>query len=141
MLDNAGTLLFGNTVTDGGDGDSFVAAPLDLVAGWRVVRAVLIAAEDGEQQDRGGGVVGGWQAEFGSIVLQEPQLDVGEQELGVASGHLPSEQGHHHQAPRDHGVDGDRALQPVGGVERKMFGPATGLEDPEQVLDARQRRR
>ena len=79
---------------------------------------------------------GGRQAEFFGIVGQETQLDVGEQQLGVAPRHVTTEQGHHHQAPGDDGIDGDRALEPVGGVEREMFDSASGLEHPEQVFDA-----
>ena len=79
---------------------------------------------------------GGRQAEFFGIVGQETQLDVGEQQLGVAPRHVTTEQGHHHQAPGDHGIDGDRTLEPVGGVEREMFDSASGLEHSEQVFDA-----
>ena len=41
------------------------------------------------------------------------------------------EQGHEHEAPSDDGIDGERALEPLGGVEGEMFGLALGLEHPE----------
>ncbi len=59
VLDNSSTLPPSNAVADGCDGHSFVTAPHDLVSGGRVVRSVLVAAEDGEQEDCGGEMVRG----------------------------------------------------------------------------------
>ena len=67
---------------------TFVTAPHDLVSGGRVVRSVLVAAEDGEQEDCGGEMVRGRQAEFFGIVGQETQLDVAA--TGVAPRHVTS---------------------------------------------------
>ncbi len=41
---------------------------------------------------------------------------IGEHQLGLAVGNLSSEQGHDRDPPGDHGVDGNRLLQPVGGA-------------------------
>ena len=98
--------------------------------------AVLIAAENGDEKHRGAEVLRRRQVGVGAIVGEEPQLDVGEHEVGGALWNFASEQGHQHETPGDDGIDGDGALQPVGGVEGEMFGPASGFQNPKEILDA-----
>ena len=96
-------------VADHGNGQPVVAGPHDLVPGVRIMLAGIIA--------------------------QEAQFRIGEHQVGITIGHPASEQGHQHDAPCDHRIDGDGPLQPVCGAEQQMFHPATGFSDAKRVLD------
>ena len=113
VLDNTRSLmpLLGKSVAEGGDGHAFVAPPHDRVSGRGVMLAVLIAAENGDEKHRGAEVLRRRQVGVGAIVGEEPQLDVGEHEVGGALWNFASEQGHQHQTPGDDGIDGDGALE------------------------------
>ena len=106
---------FGDPIAEGGDGHALVSAPHDLVSGGRVMLAVLVAAEEGDEQHRTGEGVGCRQAGIGSVVGEEPQL-------GVTFGDFTPEQRHEHETPRDDGLDGEGALKPLGAVKAEMLG-------------------
>ena len=112
VLDNTGSLApsLGDAITEGGGGDSFVSPPHELVTGRWIVLSVLVAAEDGDEQHGGAEVRWRRAADVVGIVAQKAQFDVGEHEFGIALGHIAPEQGHRHQPPGDHGIDGDGPL-------------------------------
>ena len=101
VLDNTRALtpLLGKSVAEGGDRHAFVAPPHDLVSGRGVMLAVLIAAENGDEKHRGAEVLRRRQVGVGAIIGEEPQLDVGEHEVGGALWNFASEQGHQHHTP------------------------------------------
>ncbi len=94
-----------------------LAMPHDLVSGFGVMFPAEVSAKVRDQPDGVAQPVGGRHPPLRRIVPQEVQVPVGEHELGVAVGNLSSQKGHGHDAPGDHGVDGDGPLQPVGGAE------------------------
>ena len=67
------------------------------------------------------------------MIVQESQLDIAERELGVAFGHFAARQSHAHEAPSDHGIDGidgDRALEPLGGPAGRLHLCSAGRHGP-----------
>ena len=130
------TPLLCNAIAERREGHALVPAPHDLVSGRRVMLAILVPAEQGDEQHRTGEVARCGQRGVGGVVGEETKLDVAEQQLGVALGDLAPEQRHEHEAPRDDGLDGQRALEPLGAVKAEMLGPASRLQHPEEVLHA-----
>ena len=112
-----------------------LAVPHDLVSGVRIVLAGAISAEMGDEPHGVSQPVRRGQAVLVGVAGQEVQLVTREHHLRPAVGHLAAEQGHHHDAPGDDGVDGNRPLQPVGGAEQQELGTASGFEHAEKVLD------
>ena len=88
--------------------------------------AVLMAAENGDKEHRGTGKL----VPAASSPRNRSSTSVN---MGSASQSGTSRTS---ESPGDDGIDGDRAVQPVGGVEGEMFDPASRLEHPKEILDA-----
>ena len=58
-----------------------------------------------------------------------------EEQCGRQFGHLASEQGQGHNAPGDHGVDGDGACEHFGGVVLMFQDSAAALQHPVPLFD------
>ena len=78
---------------------------------------VPMTAEIRHQADGISKMFGRRQPDLRRIIPQKAQLVIREHQFGIAFRHLTAEKRHQHDAPRDHTVDGNGALQPVGSAE------------------------
>ena len=101
-----------------------VTLPHDLVSGLGIMGSPAVSAEVSDEAHGVAEGIGGVEPALDGIMAQKVQFVIGEQEVGVAIGNLTAEQGHHHNAPGDDGVDGDGALQAIGGAEHQELGSA-----------------
>ena len=112
-----------------------LAVPHDLVPGFRIVLAVPVAADLGNQAHGVAEPLWWLHVVLPRVVAQEVDFVVREHQVRVAVGDLPAENGHDHDAPGDHRIDRDRPLQPVGGAEQQELRPTAGFQDVEVIFD------
>lgn len=76
------------------------------------------------------------QSFFFSVSLKHLDLQVGEQDLGGKLRTLPAEQGHQHDPPGNHQIDGDGTLQTFGVSMCQGLNSAATFQDAMPVFDA-----
>ena len=109
--------------------------PHDLISGFRVMLAIAIAAEMRHQAYRIAELHGSRHAPFFSIIAQKVEFIVGKHQRRIAVRNLAAKQRHGHDAPGDHGIDGNSALKPFRGSEQQCFCPTARLQHTKIVFD------
>ncbi len=113
-----------DVMSNGGTAQVVVVVPHDLMSGLQIMPAILVFAKMSDQAHGVTTPTGRRHLFLGSVVAEEVQFRVSEQQRGITVRNLASEQGHGHDAPCDHGVDGDGPLQAFGRSEQQELGAA-----------------